>query len=308
MNIITLTLNPAFDVHCHTEQFFPFHENLAHITARDAGGKGVNISRALANYGINNNAVLVLGEENADEFLSKLPQIPYRAITVPGRIRENITLHSDNDRETRISFGGFRAPENLSDEIENILQEWMSSDTVITVTGRNTDGLSMDRIKTMLRRLTEMGAKLVIDSRSFSLADLKELRPWLIKPNQEEISQYLGRTIDSFEETLSSALDLHQSGISNVMISMGDKGALLVCSDGIFTAVPPEITVRSTIGAGDSSIAGFLAAASKKASSAECLQLAVAFGSAACLTEGSLPPQTEQIKKIYQAVSVSKLG
>ena len=306
MNIITLTLNPAFDVHCQTERFLPFHENLAHITARDAGGKGLNISRALKNHGVESRALFVLGEENADEFLSKLPQIPYRVITVPGRIRENMTLHSDGSRETRISFGGFRADNSLADEIETLLTEWTDDNSVITVTGRNTDGLSIDRVKDMLGRLKEKGAKLVIDSRSFSLKDVIELRPWLIKPNEEEISQYLGREISDFGEVADAAKTLHGDGIANVMISLGAKGAMLVCDAGVFSAKAPKIDVRSTIGAGDSSIAGFLAAAKRGADAAERLRTAVAFGSAACLTEGSQPPQEKDIETIYQKVSVSK--
>ena len=68
MNIVTLTLNPAFDIHCYAQDFQPFHENLARITANDAGGKGVNISRALTVNGVENTALVVLGEENGDSF------------------------------------------------------------------------------------------------------------------------------------------------------------------------------------------------------------------------------------------------
>ena len=111
MNIITITLNPAFDIHCHTEQFAPYHENLAKITARDAGGKGVNISRALAANSVPNTALVVLGEENAEDFRRSLSKsgVQTKEICVKGRIRENITLHTDHAPETRISFQGFPA-------------------------------------------------------------------------------------------------------------------------------------------------------------------------------------------------------
>ena len=104
MNIITLTLNPAFDVHCFIKGFAPYHENLATITENDAGGKGVNISRALTSCGVENLALVVLGEENGESFTRSLEAdgIIYRSISVKGRIRENITVHTDNAPETRI--------------------------------------------------------------------------------------------------------------------------------------------------------------------------------------------------------------
>ena len=108
MKIITITLNPAFDVHCFSENFRPYHENLAKITASEAGGKGVNISRALTVCGTENLAFVVLGEENGDGFARAMSAdgMTYRTISVAGRIRENITLHTDHADETRISFSG----------------------------------------------------------------------------------------------------------------------------------------------------------------------------------------------------------
>ena len=117
MKIITLTLNPAFDIHCYVPAFAPYHENLAKITDNEAGGKGVNISRALTVNGVDNLAIVVVGDENGDSFLKRLTadKMNYLAITVEGRIRENITLHTDNADETRISFEGFKTDESLLD-------------------------------------------------------------------------------------------------------------------------------------------------------------------------------------------------
>ena len=89
MNIITITLNPAFDVHCFAEHFNPFHENLARITDKSAGGKGVNSSRALTANGVENTALVVLGDENADDFRRCLSEygMNVKEIVVKGRIR-----------------------------------------------------------------------------------------------------------------------------------------------------------------------------------------------------------------------------
>ena len=108
MKIITLTLNPAFDIHCDGASLVAGKENFAHIRTRSIGGKGVNISRALTSCGMDSLAYVLLGEENCEEFKKALEdeKIRYEAITVPGRIRENIT-HRSLSVETRLSFPGF---------------------------------------------------------------------------------------------------------------------------------------------------------------------------------------------------------
>ena len=139
---------------------------------------------------------------------------------------------------------------------------------------------------------------MVIDSKSFTLEHLFALRPWLIKPNQEEIAEYFGCEIRKLEEAAEKAKLLHEKGIANAMISLGGDGALLACKEGVFTVHAPKIRPVSTIGAGDSSIAGVLAAAAEGKSAADCLKTAVAYGTAACLTAGTLPPRREDIHSI----------
>jgi 1-phosphofructokinase family hexose kinase len=309
MNIITITLNPAFDVHCSAPKLTLYRENLAEITSTDAGGKGINISRALTLNGTDNLAFTILGDENGESFERALSAegINYRALRVKGRIRENITCHTEGASETRISFKGFSIDkEVLQRTIDSLLPE-ICGDTVMTFTGRVPLGIGMGAIKEFLRVFSEKGARIVIDSRSFSLDDLRELHPWLIKPNQEEISEYLGREINSFDEITAAATALHRDGIENVMISLGGDGAMLVCDDGNFVATPPKIDALSTIGAGDSSIAGFLAAVKRKKKPIECLCTAVAYGSAACLTEGTKPPRKEDIERLLPLINTKSL-
>lgn len=307
MNIITLTLSPAFDMHCHAASLQLEHENLVYMDLCQAGGKGVNISRALVQNGCDNLALLVLGRENADSFTHNLDQdgLRYHAITVPGRIRENITIHTEGAAETRISFPGFPVEEGLLEQVSRELLRRTDANTVITMTGRVAGGMAVADVMEMLRKAEAKGAKIVVDSRSFSLDDLKELKPWLIKPNQEEISGYLGREICSLEETIQEAKALHEAGIANVMISMGGDGALLVCDQGTYIAVPPKVEVLSTIGAGDSSIAGFLACPEEKAASRLCW--AVAYGTAACMTEGTIPPAPADVQSILPKIQLKTL-
>ena len=307
MNIYTITLNPAYDVHAYAEHFAPFHENLADVTSREAGGKGVNLSRALKNGGTEHTTIVVLGKDNCVEFKEDLAKAGLTTLFLekPGRIRENLTLHCADQPETRISFSGFPADNSLLDEVAALVDA--HEDTIITFTGRVASGMSMDKVKDFLKAFQKKGAKIVLDSKSFSLEDIFEISPWLIKPNQEEISEYLNCAIDTIEDAVNKARIFSDHGVANVMVSLGEQGAMLLHEGSCYIATPPAIDAKSTIGAGDSTLAGFIAAADRGKSPADCLKNAVAYGTAACLTPGTLPPTAEDIAKICSQVQIKQL-
>ena len=309
MKVITLTLNPAFDVHCQCDDFEAGKESLAKITSRQAAGKGVNISRALSELDTENLAFCIVGEENADEFEKNLSadKVNFLTMKTAGRIRENYTIHTQNKAETRISFSGFGFCKSRIPQIEDMLLPLIEEGTVVTLTGRLPQGLSAEELRPTLSKFKAKGALLVIDSKSFSMDELCFIKPWLIKPNEEEIGEYLNKKVDSFESAKRSAKILNQCGIKNVMISLGKKGAMLCCDSGIYVAKAPKVEVVSTVGAGDSSLAGFIWAKLKKQSDTAALTMAVSCGSAACTSEGSLPPKKEIIKKLVNEVEIQIL-
>ena len=300
MKIITLTLNPAFDKHCFTENFRLGHESFFEITSSDSGGKGINVSRALNSVGVENTALIVVGKKNKEEYLNGLDKnkVNYLPVFVDGRIRENVILHDNSGVETRVSFNGFTVDKSLFSEIEKIIGE-TDNDTIVTLTGSNPKGLDKEEIKAFVKKLKKSGAKVVIDSRSFTLEDLIELKPFLIKPNKDEVSTYIGSEISSEKDAIIFADKLREKGIENVMVSLGKDGACLSCEEGSFYCPSPKITAISTIGAGDSTVAGFIYATVKGLKGKDKLRLSVAFGSAACLKAGTLPPEKEDIEKIY---------
>lgn len=304
MKIYTLTLNPAYDVHANAAALLLEHENLAEVCSREAGGKGVNISRALTTHQIPNTAIVVLGKENCADFKADLTSAGIRSLLLEqeGRIRENLTVHCANGKETRISFRGFTVNDALLDEISALMD--VDRETVVTFTGSVPAGISREGVLRFLQALRAKGAKLVLDSKSLTLEDLYALQPWLIKPNQEEISAYFGCPIETISQALEKAQCFAAHGITNVMVSLGGQGAMLIHGGKTYTAAPPVIKAVSTIGAGDSSIAGFLAAAAAGQSAPECLKTAVAYGTAACLTEGSLPPRPEDTAAIFNVVCI----
>ncbi len=310
MNCITLTLNPAFDRHCFVPDFKLYHEHLAISDECEAGGKGVNISRALTYNNVENLAVVVMGRENEAQFSQALDNdgLSYVKLLVDGRVRENLTIHT-NGEETRVSFAGFSCDDSLLDKVYDLISDKIDHGTILTFTGRLPGGVSLEATMIFLSKIADKGAKIVIDSKSFkTLSELVAAKPWLIKPNGEEISEYLGREIESFEEIVAAARDIHAQGIENVMISLGAKGALLVCSEGAFICTPPAVDVKSAIGAGDSSIGGFIAATLEGGSAEASLCRAISYGSAACVRKGTLPPLKADIEAILEKVTIKELA
>lgn len=307
MKIYTITLSPAYDVHASASSLNLHRENLAHVTSRDAGGKGVNLSRALTYNGVENTAIIVLGRDNCTDFKAALDadKMTYVAIEKEGRIRENLTIHEDGKSETRISFSGFTLNNEILAEIEELIAA--DKNTVVTFTGSVPNGIDLPYVKAFLGRLKSRGAKIVIDSRSFTLEDLIDVAPWLIKPNSEEITIYSGKGVSSFADCLDFAQKLCADGIENVMISLGKQGAILATENATVTAIPPEINALSTIGAGDSTIAGFIAAYAEGKNTSEILRTAVSYGTAACLLEGTTPPTKENVAEIYKNVKIEIL-
>ena len=308
MNIITLTLNPAFDLHCYAEAFLPYHENVFDVTARDAGGKGINVSRALTKNDVENLAVAVVGKENGAEFLRSLENegLKTAAVFMDGRIRENITLHEKSKPETRISFSGFSMSEGALSEVRRAMGE-IREGSIVVFAGSAPKGISEAALVAFLEALKAEGASLVIDSRSLSPLALASLRPLLIKPNKDEAEKMLNVKVGDFADAVAAANALRAKGIENVLLSLGGEGAILSSASGCYFTTAPKVEVLSTIGAGDSTLAGFLAAKAEGCADADCLARAVAFGSAACMLEGTAAPLFEDIKTLLGKIVVKKL-
>ena len=304
MKILTLTLNPAFDIHCGVKSFLPERENYMRSYRRHIGGKGVNISRALHENGVESTAFVVLGKQNCADFERELSScgVKYVPVYVDGRIRENITIHPEDAAETRISFEGGRVMLEDAAKIFEMMLPLCDENTIFTFNGRMPAGLAVSDIVPFLERVKASGAYLAIDSGSFTMADFAEVKPWFIKPNQEEISRCVGREVTTLEEALAAAREIRAHGIENVMVSMGGDGAVLVSGTGEFAVSVPKIDVVSTIGAGDSSVAGFCAAFAEGKAPLECLINAVSYGSAACLTAGTNPPKHEDVEAILKMI------
>ena len=138
--------------------------------------------------------------------------------------------------------------------------------------------------------------------------EIISLKPYLIKPNEEEAELLTGMRPTNIEEAARIAAAIRDSGCECVMLTIGGNGAALAAPSGEYTAIAPEVEVLSTVGAGDSSLAGFIAAISEGKDHPEALRRAVSYGSAACMSEGSLPPTPENVAALLPLVEIKRLN
>ena len=228
-------------------------------------------------------------------------------IETEGRVRENLTVIGDGGRETRFSFRAPPADPRVLDRVLSTLSERGLLGSCLSIGGKCPEGLSREALTDFALRLQGAGARLLIDSRSYSREMIEAIKPYFIKPNEEEIEAYgFGRASD-LSSAAEAAEGLRRLGCQNAMVSLGEAGAALATPEGCFVAKAPALTPRSTVGAGDSALGGFLYASATGLSPRGQLALAVAFGSAACLTEGTAPPRRADIDALLDKIEVKSI-
>jgi len=309
MKITTITLNPAIDLHLYTETLDIGAENFAFAHERSAGGKGLNVSRALASGGYDSDAYVFLGKDNADAFEAMLvnAKTKYTAVYYDGKVRENTTIHQKNGFETRISVDCTGPTEDVLAQFERGLNDICGDGDTVVFAGRFPTGIAHARIVEFLMKIKNTGSRLVVDSSSITSCDVSLVAPYFIKPNSSEASRMLGKNVVDVADGAEAARALCSLGAKCAMISLGALGAVMAADGEVLYAAAPKVNVSSTIGAGDAAVAGAISAAFDGDGAREALRRAVAFGSAACISSGTNPPCRDDIYKLYKCIKILKI-
>lgn len=318
--IVTLTANPSMDRTLELDQEVKRGAVQRSVAAvSDPGGKGVNISRALQVSGFE--TVAVLPGDPEDPVLASLTeaQVPYVNMPIGSPIRSNITLVEPDGTTTKINAPG----EPLNDLAQQQLTRLMIKETIdaswLVLAGSLPAGVPSDYYAVVGRAIREsLGDKaprVAVDTSGAALRDALvglDGMPNLIKPNSEELAELVGK-LELAEEleaspelTARTAKELVDRGVEMVLATLGGNGAVLVTADGAWHAVHAPVKVRSTVGAGDCSLAGFLIAHEQGKTPQDCLVQAVAHGSAAAALPGTQVPTLESTTP--EAVTLRELA
>jgi len=260
--IITVTLNPALDRIIYLESFSPGKLNRCEKVVVRAGGKGINTARVLKTLGVEVEAFGILGAYTGDKLRDLLAEEGISSeLTSSSYIsRENIKIVEENGRETEINQKG-EADYKSYQELKCKLEEKLEIAELLILSGSLPIGLPTDIYEKLILTAREYDVKTVLDSSGLPFRQGLEGKPFLIKPNITELSELMGLDFDKSTDIFQAAVELIKKGIENVVISTGVEGAIFVNQFEAYQIIPPLISItETTVGAGDSMVAGLASA------------------------------------------------
>ncbi|MGW5241278.1 1-phosphofructokinase [Monashia sp. NPDC004114] len=290
--IVTLTPNPSVDRAVVIDALRRGEVHRATDSRIDPGGKGVNVSRAIAAQSGETVAVLPVGgpEGHLLEELLDAAGVARRSVPVSGTVRMNITVLEPDGTTTKLNEPG---PTLTADEVDALLGVTLElaegADWVVGC-GSLPPGTPTDLYAVLVGLVRERGGHVAIDSSGAPMATALAAKPSLIKPNHEELAEAVGHALPTLGDVRAAARDLVRDGIDTVAVSLGRDGALLVTPEEVVHATATISNPLSTVGAGDCMLAGLLHGLSSGLSAADALMSGVAWGAAAVTLPGSRVP------------------
>ncbi|MFM9277798.1 1-phosphofructokinase [Paenibacillus jiagnxiensis] len=282
--IYTVTLNPSIDYIVEVEDVKLGGLNRMKRDLKLPGGKGINVSRVLKQLGAENTAIGFLGGFTGRFIDDKLREDSIRTdfVTVQGDTRINIKLkHGD---ETEINGLGPDISREEADALLRKLSE-LHEDDIVILSGSIPPSLGGDFYERLIGACRPAGAEFVIDTTGEALMKALVHKPLLVKPNHHELAELFGVELHTREEIAAYGRKLLEAGAKNVLISMAGEGALLITADKVYHATAPKGTVKNSVGAGDSMIAGFVGTYVLNSDPLEAFRTGVASGSATAFSD-----------------------
>ncbi len=311
--IVTLTANPSLD---RTVELPGRLERGAVLRAAASratpAGKGVNVSLALHRFG--GDTLAVLPGKAAEPLVAALSEahVPVEPVAIEGELRSNLTLTEPDGTTTKVNEPGPRLSGEEWERLVSAVLARAHRAAWVALCGSLPPGVPADAYAGIARALHGTGARVAVDTSGAAAAAAVGAAPLdLVKPNAEELVELTGAASDpaSVENDPLLAAELAgrllDRGVRAVLCTLGASGALLVTAAGAWHAAAPLIRARSTVGAGDSSLAGYLLADSRGAQPEECLRRAVAHGAAAAARPGSEMPTPPDVHDLLPSASAT---
>ncbi len=278
---VTVTLNPAIDRTLVIDGFSAGRVNRVQSFRDNAGGKGINVAIALADFNVQVAAAGLLGDENDNVFqeLFRQKQIADYFIRVKGATRIGIKISDPIKQQTTdINFPGLSPSRAEVQSLFRSLAKVQAAKPCWFALGGSVPPKTSSRIYfDLIARLKRQGHKVLLDTSGEPLRQAIPAMPNILKPNLHELEELNGRSLNTDRSVVHAARDLIRSGIELVAVSMGERGACFVSEHEVIFTRPPKVKVDSTVGAGDAMAAGIIAGQLRHESLETCARLATAF-------------------------------
>ena len=306
--IYTVTLNPALDRTLYVESLVPGQSTRIRREARYAGGKGIDVSRALREMGSNNTALGLVGGFDGKELEGRLllDGVACRFTRIANETRTNIIIQDEpTGAETALLA---RGPEVQPSELMDFLEVLgkLPDMSFLVVSGSLPPGLTPEVYARIITIGGERGARVVLDTTGDALRQGIHARPAVIKPNRLELAELAGKELADVQAISDYCTGL-LGWVETVLVSMGADGIVMVTRDRVLHARPPKVAVKSTVGAGDCAVAGFVHGLAVGEPVADALRRAVASGSAATLNAGTGLCRCADIDEILPQVTIMEV-
>ena len=307
--IATLTLNPALDISTSTENVRPTHKLRCSEPRAEPGGGGINVARVVHALGGDVTAVFPCGGPTGATFeqLLRGTGVPIAPVPIAGATRESFTIdESHSGQQYRFVLPG---PVLAEAEIEQLLRAVTGLDGppgYVVASGSLPPGCDPALFHKLCGLCGEIGARLVVDTSGPALVALEGSCTWLIKPSLREVQELVGRDLASEADECAAARELRDRGFAEVVVvSLAERGALLVAAGTELRMPAIEVPVGSAVGAGDSMVAGLTLALATGESLEQALLYGTAAGAAALVAPGSELARREDVERLYSAALAS---
>lgn len=308
-SIAVLCLNPAVDVTYEVARLIATQKTYAMTTRYDPGGNGINVGRAFKQLGVNAHTLCVIAGETG-EFLQRmlarqLDDVYYEFVDGETRINTTILEQQTHTQYQVSGIGPTISPQHL-DRLLGVFVT-LTGKGIAVITGSLQQNISVKLYAELIGRIRRQGGRPVVDAPVAPLRHAIDSKPFLIKANLFELETLLGKSLESLDEIAAEARRIQQHGVDYVCVSMGGDGALLVGTDNTYLATAPAVKISSTVGAGDSMVAGMTAAFARNASAQEALRQGVACGTGTAQHPGTILFSTDDIEELAPQVMIRTL-
>lgn len=303
--IRTITLNPAVDKTVEIDNFKVGNVNRVSTQRVDAGGKGINVSKVIKSLGGESKALGLLAGRNGQFIKSYLDsiEIDNKFIFVNGETRTNIkVIDKINGTNTDINEPGTFIPEEDLQKVELSIFDNLSKDSIVIFSGSVPQGIPKSIYGKWINKAKGLGIKTVLDADGELLKEGIEAGPYMVKPNIHELEKFFNKKLESTEAVIEAAKSLLNYGINEVVVSLGEDGALFINKEEIILAHGLSVQVKSTVGAGDSMVAALAYSMEKGLKLEETVILSVATSAANVMTSGTQPADINEISGLMKDV------
>lgn len=308
--IITLTLNPAVDQTMFLERLAPGDVNRVRETHLDPAGKGINASRVVHRLGWPTLAFGFLAGETGLIIERALDEegVQHHFARVRGQTRINMTVVEEaTGRATSLYGPGPVTDAEHLDTLEGMLRFWLQAGRVLVLAGSLPPGAPDITYDAYVRLARAQGVTTVLDASGLPFRAALDAGPDVIKPNVAEAEELLGRTLSGLDAVVQAAREIAARGIGVIIVSMGGEGAVCVEGKRAWRIRPPSVERQSTVGSGDSFVAGLAIALARGDDLVEGLRLGTAAGAATAMTRGTTLGSAEDVATLLPQVRIEEI-